>query len=179
MTDTITIVGNVATEPRQTTPGGVPITSFRVAASQRHFDRANNVWVEGHTNWYTVSVFRVLGEHALESLHKGDRVFVRGRLRIRDWTAGDKSGTTAEIDADALGHDLQWGTTTFTKAGFRENGHMHPGASIGEGSEQWRAPMGESASGEQSLSSPRSVDDVPADEMAMAIAGRAPAETPF
>ena len=145
MSDTISIVGNVATEPKQHAPGGIPITSFRLAASQRHFDRASGSWVEGATNWYSVSVFRTLGEHALESLRKGDRVFVRGRLRIRDWSAGEKSGTTAEIDADAIGHDLLWGTTAFTRAGAvdtRSSGGRDEGGERGV----WRAPMDDAGS---------------------------------
>ena len=139
MSDTISIVGNVATEPKQHAPGGIHITSFRLAASQRHFDRASGTWVEGATNWYSVSVFRTLGEHALESLRKGDRIFVRGRLRIRDWSAGEKSGTTAEIDADAIGHDLLWGTTVFTRVGAVEPRVIGDDGRDDRGA--WHAPM--------------------------------------
>jgi single-strand DNA-binding protein len=50
------------------------------------------------------------------SINKGDRVVVAGRLRIREWQAGDKSGTNIEVDADALGHDLSWGSTVFSRS---------------------------------------------------------------
>lgn len=116
MTDTITITGNVATEPEhKRTTGGVSITTFRVASGQRRFDRTANAWVDTGTNWYSVSAFRGLADHAFDSLRKGDRVLLTGRLRIRDWDTGTKRGTSVEIDADAIGHDLRWGTTTFTK----------------------------------------------------------------
>lgn len=177
MSDIISIVGNVATEPKQTAPGGIPITSFRLAASQRHFDRATGAWIEGTTNWYSVSVFRVLGDHALESLRKGDRIFVRGRLRIRDWTAGDKSGTTAEIDADALGHDLLWGTTVFTRA--TRGGSPEPeGAAAAEpAAATWHAPLGgnDSSAGDEVSAG----DEAREAEGAMALVGAAGAVTPF
>jgi single-strand DNA-binding protein len=116
MGDTITITGNVASDPDQKrTERGISITTFRVASGQRRFDRRANAWVETGTNWYSVSAFRGLAEHAHASLRKGDRVIITGRLRIRDWENGSKRGTSIEIDADAIGHDLLWGTTAFTK----------------------------------------------------------------
>ncbi len=50
------------------------------------------------------------------SIDKGNRVVVTGRLRIRDWTSGEKAGTTVEVDADAVGHDLAWGTAVYTRS---------------------------------------------------------------
>ena len=147
MSDTISIVGNVATDPRRNTPNGVAITSFRLAVSQRRLDKATGEWVDGATNWYSVSAFRALGDHALHSIKKGDRVFVSGRLRIRDWTAGEKSGTSAEVEAESLGHDLLWGTTTFTKAGSvvsRAVDAQTSGASR-SGGDEWHVPMGDAA----------------------------------
>ncbi|TWX37269.1 single-stranded DNA-binding protein [Frigoribacterium sp. ACAM 257] len=117
MTDTITLTGIIATDPRVvTTEAGLDIASFRLASTHRRFDRVKDEWVDGDTNWYTVTAFRVLGANAGLSLHKGERVVVLGRLRIRAWEAGDKSGTTVEVDADAIGHDLRWGRSTFTRS---------------------------------------------------------------
>lgn len=114
--DTITVTGNVASEPQfRRTQNGVAITSFRVASAQRRFDRQSERWVDSGTNWYTVSVFRGLADHAFASLHRGDRVILTGRLRQREWESGEKSGIAFDIEADALGHDLLWGTTTFVK----------------------------------------------------------------
>lgn len=116
MTDTITLTGFVATVPNHLVTGeGLPITSFRLASTQRRFDRSRNLWVDNGTNWYTVTSFRQLALNANSSIKKGERVIVTGRLRIRDWAAGDKVGTSIEIDADSIGHDLTWGTASFTR----------------------------------------------------------------
>jgi len=116
MSDNITVTGLVATTPRHiTTSEALAITSFRLASSQRRYDRAQQRWIDADTNWYTVSCFRGLATNAAGSLVKGDRVIVTGRLRIRDWQNTDRSGTTVEIEADNLGHDLFWGTATFTR----------------------------------------------------------------
>jgi len=116
MTDHISISGIIATQPRSiVTNEGLAICSFRVASPQRHFSKSENQWIEGETNWFTVSAFRQLAEHAVSSLHKGERVVVRGRLKLRQWERDEKTGLSAEIEADALGHDLRWGNSTFTR----------------------------------------------------------------
>lgn len=116
MTDNITLIGFVATPPRHTITGeGLPITSFRLASTHRRFDRAQGRWADGETNWFTITTFRQLALNAAGSVSKGDRVIVSGRLRIRGWEVGDRSGTTIEVEADAVGHDLSWGTTAFSR----------------------------------------------------------------
>jgi single-strand DNA-binding protein len=118
MTDIITVTGNVATDPEQrSVADGVSVTSFRLASTHRRFDRSSNAWVDSYTNYYTVSAFRSLGTNALASLRRGERVVVSGRLRIRDWDNGTRKGTTAEIDAESVGHDLLFGSTVFHKGG--------------------------------------------------------------
>ncbi len=115
MSDRITVIGNVASTPeRRELPGGIPAISFRLASSERRLD--NGQWVDAHTNWYWVSAYRKLAEHALDSLEKGQRVIVTGKFRVKQWESGGKSGSSAEIDAEAVGHDLMFGTTTFHKA---------------------------------------------------------------
>lgn len=117
MPDAITLTGLVATVPRHlVTSEGLPITSFRLASSQRRFDRSQEKWVDTDTNWYTVTAFRQLALNSNASLEKGQRVIVSGRLKIRGWESGEKSGTTIEIDADSIGHDLTWGTAAFTRS---------------------------------------------------------------
>jgi single-strand DNA-binding protein len=116
MSDTITITGLIATTPRHVVTGeGLPITSFRLASSQRRFDKATSTWVDASTNWYTVTAFRQLAINAVPSLSKGDRIVVSGRVRIRDWQTDDRTGTNVEIEAETLGHDLFWGTAVFTR----------------------------------------------------------------
>ncbi|GAA2013550.1 single-stranded DNA-binding protein [Microbacterium ulmi] len=116
MSDTITVTGNIATDPEhKRTSAGIPITTFRVASGQRRFDQATGRWTETGTNWYTVSTYRGLAQHAFHSLRKGDRVLLTGRLRVRQWESNGKNGTAVEIDAEAIGHDLLWGRSTFEK----------------------------------------------------------------
>ncbi|GAA1832188.1 single-stranded DNA-binding protein [Agromyces salentinus] len=116
MTDNITVIGVVGGDPRvHVTNQGLPITSFRLASTRRFFDRAKGTWENGETNWYTVSAFRQLAKNAAVSVRRGDRVVVHGRLRLRAWESGERNGTAIEIEADSVGHDLSWGTTSLTK----------------------------------------------------------------
>lgn len=116
MSTPISIVGTVATAPRLLrTASGVPLCAFRVASDERRFDREQQRWVDGETNWFSVTAFRSLAEHAHESFSRGDRVLVSGKLRVRRWEQNEKAGLSVEIDADALGHELRWGVSRFTK----------------------------------------------------------------
>lgn len=116
MTEKITITGLVATTPRHlVTQDALPITSFRVASSQRRFDRNQNKWIDGETNWYTVTSFKQLAINTAGSVNKGDRIVVTGNLRIRDWDNGERAGTSVEIEAESIGHDLTWGSSVFTR----------------------------------------------------------------
>lgn len=113
----ITLIGNVANDPEHRTTGtGATIASFRLACTSRYYDRAQSAWVDKETSFYTVSAFRGLGDHVLRSLHRGDRVVLVGRLQLRKWETGTSSGTAADVEADAIGHDLRWGTSTFEKS---------------------------------------------------------------
>ncbi|OJU39749.1 MAG: hypothetical protein BGN97_00610 [Microbacterium sp. 69-10] len=115
--DTIVIAGNIGNDPtKNETRNGKAVINFRVGTSHNYVDQRTGEWVEGPTSWYNVSAFGNIAEHAKASLHRGDPVIVVGRLRIRDWEAGDgKKGREAEITADAIGHDLNWGTSAFVR----------------------------------------------------------------
>jgi len=116
MSEQISVAGLVATTPRHLiTQDGLPITSFRLASSQRRFDRTQNKWIDGETNWFTVTGFRQLAINSSTSVSKGDRILVSGRLRVRDWDNGERAGTSVEIEADSIGHDLSWGSSVFTR----------------------------------------------------------------
>lgn len=117
MHDAITISGLVATPPRHlVTSEGLPITSFRLASTQRRYDRSQEKWIDAETNWYTVTAFRQLALNSNASIDKGQRVLVTGRLKMRDWVKGERAGTTIEVEADSIGHDLAWGTAAFTRS---------------------------------------------------------------
>jgi single-strand DNA-binding protein len=116
VTELVTISGLVATTPRHLiTQDGLPITSFRLASSHRRFDREQNKWIDGETNWFTITGFRQLAINLSTSVQKGERVIVSGRLKIRDWDNGERAGTSVEVEAEHVGHDLFWGTSVFTR----------------------------------------------------------------
>lgn len=125
MIDTLTVAGNVATDPIQgRTASGIPVTNFRLASTHRRFDNTTQTWVDAGTNWYSVAAFRQLGEHAKASLRTGDSVIVTGRLKIRTWEANGKQGTSVDIDADAIGHDLRWGTSAYLRTSRATSGEQ-------------------------------------------------------
>ena len=117
MSDTITLTGLVATTPRHlTTSEGLAITSFRLASTQRRYDTATEKWIDTDTNWYTITAFRDLAVNVVGSMIKGHRVVVTGTLRVRDWASGERTGTNVEVDAETIGHDLRFGTSTFIRS---------------------------------------------------------------
>lgn len=112
----IVVTGLVATTARHlVTADGLPITSFRLASATKRFDRTSMEWIDGETNWYTVTSFRGLAINTATSVSKGDRVVVSGSLRIRDWDNGERAGTSVELEAETIGHDLVWGQSTYTR----------------------------------------------------------------
>lgn len=115
MSDTITLIGNVSTPPRHSVTNGIDVTTFRLATNQGYYDREKREWVEAEANWFTVTAFRQLAKNSVQSLEKGQRVIVRGKLKVRPWNTGEKSGTNIDIDAQSIGHDLSRGFTRFTK----------------------------------------------------------------
>lgn len=116
MTDRISVTGFIATDPKFTnTSSDLSITSFRMASVGRRLNRDTGNWEDTNPNWYSVHCYRKLAEHASQSLVKGDRIVVRGRLKIRDWDNGERSGTAVEIDAESIGHDLMFGISSFER----------------------------------------------------------------
>lgn len=117
MNDNVTILGRVGADPKRSeTANGVAVVNFRVASPQRRFDAKTQTWLETGTNWYNVSAFRQLADHVKASLHQGDGVIVTGKLKLREWENAERKGMSADIDAEAIGHDLRWGASAFAKA---------------------------------------------------------------
>ncbi|CAH0143284.1 Single-stranded DNA-binding protein 1 [Microbacterium oxydans] len=159
MSDTLTILGNVATDPTQSrTPSGIPVTNFRVASTHRRLDPATQTWVDASTNWYSVAAFRQLGEHAKASLRCGDSVIVTGRLKIRTWESNGKSGTSIDIDADAIGHDLRRGTTAFLRAS-RAAGNDGPSRGAPDAQEREEQEYDAAENDHETSADPTSRDD--------------------
>ncbi|MGF1663460.1 MAG: single-stranded DNA-binding protein [Kineosporiaceae bacterium] len=113
----ITVRGHVATDPvhRVTEPGATSLCSFRVAVTARRWSAVERRAVDVDTSFYTVTCWRQLADNAVASLRKGDGVVVTGRLRVRDFVHDEQQRTSADIVADAVGHDLTWGTAEFSR----------------------------------------------------------------
>lgn len=152
MASGINVVGTVATDPKEIILStGTQLCSFRFASTERRYDRKTESWVNADTNWFTVNIFNVLANHALQSFHKGDRLVVSGRLRIKQWERDGKTGTSVEIDADALGHDVRWGVSSFQKSAQTASAqHVTSGA----GANGWHAE-----------DAPQSIQEQPNDEL--------------
>lgn len=120
---TITLIGFLGADPRHF-PGDddrPAFTTFRVASTRRRLDRISGLWSDGRTTWYTVKVWRSAARNAAESLRKGDRVLVYGRLTSEEWEGADGPRTGLVVEAVALGHDLSQGTSRFART--IEHGH--------------------------------------------------------
>ncbi|KUF08032.1 single-stranded DNA-binding protein [Leucobacter sp. G161] len=116
MSQHFSTIGQIATDPKLFTPaGGAAFCTFRLASTERRYDVGKQEWTDTETNWFTVNTFRSLAQHAKSSFSKGDRVVVTGKLRVRAWEADEKRGTSVEIDADGIGHDVRFGVSVFVK----------------------------------------------------------------
>jgi single-strand DNA-binding protein len=113
----VTVAGNVAGEPRmRVTAGGVRVASFRLASTERRYNKELGAWRDGDTVYYTVTCWRTMAENAFESVQKGHPVVVHGRLHVGSYEKEGQERTVVEIEARSLGHDLSWGVSRFTKA---------------------------------------------------------------
>jgi single-strand DNA-binding protein len=109
--DTTTIItGNLTEDPEvHFTPNGAAVANLRVAVTARVKD--GNDWKDGDTSFFRVNVWRSLAEHVGDSLSKGDRVIIVGRLKTRSWeTPEGERRTVTEIDAEEIGPSLRWAT---------------------------------------------------------------------
>jgi single-strand DNA-binding protein len=113
----ITVVGNLVADPElRFTPAGAAVAKFTVASTSRVFDRQTNEWKDGDALFLTCSVWRQAAEHVAESLTKGMRVIVQGRLKQRSYE--DREGvkrTVCELDVEEIGPSLKNATAKVTK----------------------------------------------------------------
>jgi single-strand DNA-binding protein len=116
--DTIlTITGNLTADPElRFTDTGIAVAAFTVAASRRVYDQASGQWKDGDTLFLRCSAWRNLADHAAESLTKGVRVIVTGRLKQRSYeTAEGDKRTVYEVDVEDIGPSLKWATAKIDK----------------------------------------------------------------
>ena len=113
----ITVVGNLTDDPElRITPSGDAVTHFTVASTPRTYDRQSNTWKDADTLFLRCSTWRQEAEHVAESLVRGTRVIVQGRLRQRTYeTREGEKRTVVECDVDEIGPSLRFATTKVTK----------------------------------------------------------------
>lgn len=115
---TITVIGNLTDDPElRFTPGGAAVVKFRVASTPRFMDRESGQWKDGEPLFLTCTVWRDMAEHVAESLTKGTRVVVYGRLRLSRWEdkeTGEKR-SMFQLDVDEIGPSLKFAQAKVTK----------------------------------------------------------------
>ncbi|WP_407917588.1 single-stranded DNA-binding protein [Kitasatospora sp. NE20-6] len=141
----ITLVGNLVDDPElRFTPSGAAVAKFRIASTPRTFDRQTNEWKDGESLFLTCNVWRQPAENVAESLQRGMRVIVQGRLRQRSYeTKEGEKRTVFEVEVDEVGPSLRSATAKVTRAN-RSGGQ---GGGGGFGGQQGGAPSGGNWSG--------------------------------
>lgn len=133
----ITLVGNLVDDPElRFTPSGAAVAKFRIASTPRTFDRQTNEWKDGESLFLTCNVWRQPAENVAESLQRGMRVIVQGRLRQRSYeTKEGEKRTVFEVEVDEVGPSLRSATAKVTRAN-RSGGPGGPGGQGGFGGQQ-------------------------------------------
>jgi len=113
----ITLVGNLTADPElRFTPSGAAVANFTVASTPRTFDRQSNEWRDGDAMFLNCAVWRQAAENVAESLQKGMRVIVQGRLKSRSYeTREGEKRTVFEVDVDEIGPALRYATAKVTR----------------------------------------------------------------
>ncbi|MFJ7912256.1 single-stranded DNA-binding protein [Kitasatospora sp. NPDC096204] len=145
----ITLVGNLVDDPElRFTPSGAAVAKFRIASTPRTFDRQTNEWKDGESLFLTCNVWRQPAENVAESLQRGMRVIVQGRLRQRSYeTKEGEKRTVFEVEVDEVGPSLRSATAKVTRAN-RSGG---PGGGFGgqQGGGQGGGSWGGGGGGQQ------------------------------
>jgi single-strand DNA-binding protein len=151
----ITIIGNITGDPElRFTPSGAAVANFTVASTPRAFDRQSNEWKDGETLFMRCSVWRDAAENVAESLNRGTRVIVSGRLKSRSYeTKEGEKRTVVEMEVDEVGPSLRYASAKVTKT-QRGNGGGGFGGQQGAGSlggqqqeDPWATGPGQGATG--------------------------------
>jgi single-strand DNA-binding protein len=131
----ITVIGNLTDDPElRFTPSGAAVANFTVASTPRSFDKNSNEWKDGDALFLRCSIWRQSAENVAESLTKGMRVIVSGRLRQRSYqTKEGENRTVVELDVEEIGPSLKYATAKVTKANRPGGGQGGPGGGGGWG----------------------------------------------
>ena len=147
----ITLVGNLTADPElRFTPSGAPVANFTVASTPRTFDRATSEWKDGDAMFINCSVWRQAAENVAETLTKGMRVIVQGRLKSRSYeTREAERRTVFEIEVDEVGPSLRYATAKVNRTsggGGGGGGYSQQGGS-GGGDNNWSSNSGQGGGG--------------------------------
>ena len=145
----ITVVGNITDDPElRFTPSGAAVANFTVASTPRTMNRQTNEWEDGEALFLRCSIWRQAAENVAESLQKGARVIVQGRLKARTWeTREGEKRTSFELDVEEIGPSLKWATAKVTRAsrsGGAGGGGGYGGGAASQQPDPWasNAPQG-------------------------------------
>jgi len=146
----ITVIGNLTDDPElRFTPSGAAVANFTVASTPRTFKRETNTWEDGDTLFLRCSIWRQAAENVAESLTRGTRVIVQGRLVSRSYE--DREGqkrTVNELQVDEIGPSLTWATAKVTRAsrqggggfGGQQSGGQQSGGQSAPANDPWATP---------------------------------------
>jgi len=141
----ITVIGNLTQDPElRFTPSGAAVANFTVASTPRYMDRQTNEWKDGETLFMRCSVWREAAENVAESLVRGSRVIVSGRLKSRSWDdkeTGQKR-TTMELEVDEVGPSLRYATAKVNKTQRGGGGQGGFGGNAGGGNGGFNGQQG-------------------------------------
>ncbi|MEY4000481.1 MAG: hypothetical protein RLZZ626_836 [Actinomycetota bacterium] len=157
----VTIVGNLADDPElRYTQGGVAVVSVRVGSTPRTFNRTTNAWEDGETVWVRCTAWRDLAENVAQSLTKGSRVVVTGRLKAPSayQSAQGEARASLELEIEEIGPSLRYATASVTRRA-REGA-----AEVGGGAGPWDAAAPKSnatAGGWANPGTPAAADETP------------------
>jgi single-strand DNA-binding protein len=152
----ITVIGNITGDPElRFTPSGAAVANFTVASTPRQFDRQSNEWKDGETLFMRCSVWRDAAENVAESLQRGTRVIVSGRLKSRSYeTKEGEKRTVIEMEVDEVGPSLRYATAKVNKTqrggggGGFGGGQQQGGGYGGQQQEDpWATALGAGAQG--------------------------------
>ncbi|HEY8456150.1 MAG TPA: single-stranded DNA-binding protein [Actinopolymorphaceae bacterium] len=137
----ITLVGNLVDDPElRFTPSGAAVSNFRVASTPRTFDRQTGEWKDGEALFLTCNVWRQTAENVAESLQRGMRVIVQGRLRQRSYeTREGERRTVYEVEVDEVGPSLRYASAKVTRTTRSQGGNF--------GDDPWQSQPGGSRGG--------------------------------
>src|SRR6188768_3085790 len=137
----ITVVGNLVDDPElRFTPSGAAVANFRIASTPRTFDKQTNEWKDGDALFLSCSVWRQAAENVAESLQKGMRVVVQGRLKQRSYeTREGEKRTVVELDVEEVGPSLKYATAKVARVQRSGGGGGYSGGNTGGGDDPWAA----------------------------------------